>query len=309
MRSILPSILNKAGVATQRVARALCGVPLGSRIPTVNELVEICDVVRGNVQKALCNLKESGAVALEAHGQNGTILLDINYLALAEACGVDHLVGVMPLPYTGRYEGLATGLFGLLGATSIRSYISFMRGSEARVQSLLDGFADYCVMSRLAFQEYLSRGVAIEPVLDCGAYSYVGRHVLLMRQDETALEEVRLVGIDETSADQRLLTRRYFANRPVRYVPIQYTQIVSALQDGRIDVGIWNEDDLHLNEEGLVARELSERSVQYIDDTHAVVVVRSGDELTAHLIRELIDIDELLAIQGKVMRGEIPARY
>ncbi len=305
----MSGILNKSGIATQLVARALCGVEVGERIPTVADLVESCGVVRGNVQKALSNLKESGAVSLEAHGQNGTTLLAIDYEAIAAACGVNHLVGVMPLPYTGRYEGLATGLFTLMGRTTVRSYISFMRGSEARVQSMLDGFADYCTMSRLAYMDCASRGMELEAALDCGPHSYVERHVLLLRNDGTRQADIRRVGIDETSADQRLLTLNFFSDREVEYIPIQYTQIVAALKSGIIDAGIWNEDDLHLNEEGLREETLDSGNMHADDAARAVIAVRKGDALTKHLIRELIDVNELSSIQHEVMGGEIPARY
>ena len=305
----MAGILNKSGIATQLVARALCGVEVGERIPTVADLVESCGVVRGNVQKTLSNLKESGAVSLEAHGQNGTTLLSIDYEAIAAACGVNHLVGVMPLPYTGRYEGLATGLFTLMGKTTVRSYISFMRGSEARVQSMLDGFADYCTMSRLAYTDCASRGMELEVALDCGPHSYVERHVLLLRNDGTRQADIRRVGIDGTSADQRLLTLNFFSDREVEYVPIQYTQIVAALKSGIIDAGIWNEDDLHLNEEGLREETLDSGNMHADDAARAVIAVRKGDALTKHLIRELIDVNELSSIQHEVMSGEIPARY
>lgn len=305
----MTGILSKSGIATQRVARVLCSVQVGDRIPTVDELVSTCGVVRGNVQKALRNLKDLGAVQLEAHGQNGTILLSIDYLLIASACGIDHLVGVMPLPYTGRYEGLATGLFTLMGRASMRSYISFMRGSEIRVRSLLDGSADYCVMSSLAFRDCIGRGFPIVAALDCGPNSYVGRHVLLMKKGRRARGPIKKVGIDETSADQMLLTKKYFSGKDVEFVPTQYTQIVGLLKSGEIDVGIWNEDDLHLNEEGLCAEPLGWSGTLPLGDTQAIVAVRNDDFLTMRLIREQIDVDELLSIQQKVMRGILPAKY
>ena len=306
----MTGILNKTGIATRKVARALCGVTVGERIPTIDDLVDQCGVVRRNVQKALSYLKQTGAVKLEAHGQNGTVLLDIKYPALADACGVDHLVGVMPLPYTGRYEGLATGLFTLMGETQVRSYISFMRGSEARVQSLLDEFADYCTMSRLAYLDCMNRGLPLAIALECKPHSYVGRHVLLLRDDGPDVSAVHRVGIDASSADQRLLTKRFFAGRDVEYVPVQYTQIVSMIKTGQIDAGIWNEDDLHLNEEGLQAKSLESLGFHMTsDDTQAVVAVRKEDALTTSLIPEFIVIDRLAFIQEQVMQGAIPARY
>ena len=305
----MPEVLNKLGMTIESVARALCGVTRGTRIPTVSQLEEICSSSRGNIQKALASLKERGAISLEAHGQNGTLLTDIDYLAMARACGVSHITGAMPLPYTKRYEGLATALFTLLNTGEIRSFITFQRGSEARIQTLLDGSINYCVMSRLAYEEYAKRGLGISAVLDCGPLSYVGRHVLLTREGFAAGDWHRArVGIDQTSIDQSLLTECYFAGRGVTFVPVQYTHIVDMLYDGQLDAGIWNEDDHHVRVSDIPESELEGEAARQ-DNTHAVVVVRSNDALTYQLIVTLAQVNRVREIQQSVMNGEVPARY
>ena len=307
----MQELLNKAGLATQRVALALCGVAPGGRIPTVSALEEQCGMSRGNIQKALSNLKEEGAIALEPHGQNGTTLLSIDYLAIARACGRSHLTGVMPLPYTARYEGLATSLFMLLNTSDLRAYITFLRGSEARVQTLMDGSAGYAVMSRLAFDDYVSRGFPIEAALACEPLSYVGRHVLLVRDAARTDWSGARVGIDMSSVDQSRLTQRFFANTDVEYVPVQYTHIVEMLLSGDLDVGIWNEDDVHVRASGLAMRPLGKGAagVQEGDNTCAVIAVRSDDPFTRQLIRSLVSAEKVSQIQHKVMEGELAARY
>lgn len=301
-------LLNKAGIALRHVAVELCDVSLGAKIPTVSELEKSCGASRGNIQKALGALKDSGAVALEAHGQNGTLLTSVDYLALAEACGKHHLIGTMPLPYTRRYEGLATALYTLMNVSGMRSFITFLRGSEARVQMLLDGSADYAVMSRMAFEEYLHRGCELDASLTCGLFSYVGHHVLLCADAERTDWSGARVGIDESSADQSSLTRRYFADTEVDYVPVQYTHIVDMLLSGDLDVGIWNEDDLHMGTAGLAKRPLGDLGAQD-SDTSAVVAVRADDPMSRQLIRSLVDMRELEQIQRQVMEGQLVARY
>lgn len=304
----MPEVLNKLGMTIEPVARTLCGVTRGTRIPTVSKLEEICGSSRGNIQKALASLKESGAIALEAHGQNGTLLTDIDYLAMARACGISHITGAMPLPYTKRYEGLATALFTLLNTGEIRSFITFQRGSEARIQTLLDGSTNYCVMSRLAYDEYAKHGLGISAVLDCGPLSYVGRHVLLTREGFGGDWHGARVGIDQTSIDQSLLTESYFAGKGVTFVPVQYTHIVDMLYDGQLDAGIWNEDDHHVRVSDIPETELEGEAARQ-DNTHAVVVVRSSDALTYQLIATLAKADRVREIQQSVMNGEVPARY
>lgn len=304
----MSEMYSKEGVVTRRVALELCDVAVGERIPTIRELECRCDASRGNVQKALTNLRECGAVGLESHGQNGTILTSMDLLALAAICGRDHLVGVMPLPYTSRYEGLATGLFTCLNTSGIRSFITFLRGSEARVQALLDGFANYVVMSRMAFDDYVSRGYDLELVVSCAPLTYVGRHVMLTREPDRTDWTGARVGIDESSVDQSVLTRAYFEGVNVKYVPIQYTHIVDMLRAGELDTGIWNEDDVHVRATHLAQLPIDD-SVAHDENTRAVVATRSDDPLTRRLIKTLVSSEKIENIQRQVMSGELMARY
>lgn len=300
---------NKAGQTTQKVARILSRIAVGDRIPTVTALTEECQTARGNIQLAINNLRRAGAVGLEAHGQNGTILTDINYHVLANICGVKNLVGSMPLPYTRRYEGLATALFTLLNNEEITNLIAFMRGSEARVHGLLEGRANYCVMSRMAYQEYCRRGTPIREVLDCGAQTYVGRHVLLTRPGFSGKWQGCRVGIDESSVDQSYLTRTFFKDKNVEFVPAQYTQFMTMLQKGKMDVGIWNEDDLDGQGTSIECRPLSLTEETRNDDDRAVIVVQKDDMLVNHLLREYLTVEKLTDVQRQVMSGERVACY
>lgn len=305
--------------AVARVARVLCSSRVGDRIPTVSELVVRTDVSRGSVQNALAHLKETGAAGLEAHGQLGTFLTSVDYEAMAHASGVEHLVGVMPLPYTRRYEGIATGLFTQFSHSSLRTYITFLRGSEARARSLADGFANYCVLSRLAFDDCVAHGMGLEAVLDLGLGSYVSRHVIVRSPGAPAGWAGARVGFDASSPDQRLLTSRCFGAYDVRLVPVQYSNIIEMLRAGQIDAAIWNMDDAHVADEGVICEDIGplvgasdERGAAAsapADDTRAVVAALAGDGLTANLLRTLVDVDELRRIQQAVMAGEMLARY
>lgn len=313
----MAALISKVGLSVQQVARILCTVPVGERIPTVSDLVEMSGASRGNVQKALEYLKESGVVRLQSHGHQGTNLLEIDHVAIARVCGINHLVGAMPLPYTRRYEGLATGLYTLLNEGELKAYISFMRGSEARVQSLMEGLASFCVMSSLAYGDYVRRGTDFTCVMSLGPRSYVGRHVLICADGSRRDWNGARVGIDYSSADQRELTEHYFARWDVEYVPVQYTQIVEMLRTGYLDVGIWNEDDLGVSECGLTTIPLTaaqgesgdEGFLAFEEDTTAVIVTRGDDPLVGHILQESIDVARLADIQNEVMSGRIPARY
>lgn len=55
-------------------------------------------------------LQENGAIKLESKGHLGTFLIAKNTAILLAFAGITSIVGVMPLPYSKRYEGFATGL-------------------------------------------------------------------------------------------------------------------------------------------------------------------------------------------------------
>lgn len=295
---------NKAGQATQKVARILSRVTVGERIPTVTALTEECQTARGNVQLAITNLRNAGAVQLEAHGQNGTLLTGIDYRSLARVCGVQNLVGSMPLPYTRRYKGMATALYTLLNNGEVTNLIAFMRGSEARIRGLQEGRSNYTVISRMAYQEYQRRGIPLKEVLDCGPHSYVGRHVLIMRPGFNGEWNGCRVGIDASSADQNYLTRTFFKGMDVQFIPAQYTQFLTMLQRGDMDVGIWNEDDLDGQGMELRCEPFTLPEAQAHEDDRAVIVVQQDDMLMSHLLREFLSVKSLIDIQQQVMRGE-----
>lgn len=303
----MQGIHNKTGQTIQRISLVLCGFEPGDRIPTVSELERTCSSSRGNVQKALAYLKECGAIGMTPHGKNGTLLTSIDYALLSQAYGTQYLVGVMPLPYTPRYEGLATSLFTLLNTDDIRAFITFQRGSEARVQSVVNELASYCVMSRLAFEDYAARDLALEAVADFGPLSYVGRHALLTRDGKREDWTGARVAVDVSSADQRILTERYFGDFDVEYVPVQYTQIVDMLNGGELDAGIWNEDDALVRKSGLSVDRIGFDGDS--DNTHAVIVTRKDDVITKRLVHLLVSKEKVLDTQRRVMGGEIPPRY
>lgn len=302
------ALYNKTGITTQKLARVLCAVQLGNKIPTVSQLSEMCSSSRGNVQKALSILKDSGAISLEAHGKYGTNLISVNYRELARICGIKQLLGMMPLPYTKRYEGLATSLYTLINGTEFKGFISFSRGSESRVNSMMSGYCNYCVMSCMAFDDYVEMGIPLVKVIDCGPETYVGKHVLITRNDWTKNWDGMRVGVDESSADQRNLTRAYFKGVDAELVSLQYTQIIGMLRNNEIDAGIWNVDDLDTVSDHLATHDLGP-AMEHLGDTSAVIAVKEDDALSAHLLREILDVNVLRDIQQEVMTGRMMARY
>lgn len=299
------SLLQKSGLATLQVAQILAGLEPGERIPTVTELSEQCDMARGNIQIALNNLKQNGIIQLESHGQNGTIATDIDYLAMAQYCSNTNLTCVMPMPYGLRYEGLASGLYEELNQKSVTGAIAFMRGSGYRLACVEEGRFHLCVMSHLAFEYYEQQGKDIQTVAAFGSRSYVEQHRIFVRPDFDGNWQGCKVGLDTSSVDQELLTRFCFADKPVQYVPIIYSQLVPFLHNGMIDAGVWSAD--------MLPEGLSYYPMPCLDeqekDTVAVLVCRKSDNVTAQLVRKVLSVQNVTDIQRRVMNREIIPRY
>ena len=299
------NLLQRSGLATLQVAQILAQLEPGMRIPTVTELSEQCQMARGNIQIALNNLKQNRVIRLESHGQNGTIATDIDYVAMARYCSNTNLTCVMPMPYGLRYEGLASGLYEELNQKGVTGAIAFMRGSGYRLACVEEGRFHLCVMSLLAFEHYQQEGKEIQLVVAMGPHSYVEQHRVFVRPDFTGNWENCKVGLDTSSVDQELLTRICFADKPVQYVPIIYSQLVPFLHNGVIDAGVWSAD--------MLPKELRCYPMPYLDeqekDTIAVLACRRDDNITAQLVRKLLTVDRVEDIQRRVMEKHLIPRY
>lgn len=299
------SLLQKSGLATLQVAQILAGLEPGNRIPTVTELSEQCEMARGNIQIALNNLKQNHVIRLESHGQNGTIATEIDYVAMAQYCSNTGLTCVMPMPYGLRYEGLASGLYEELNQKGVTGAIAFMRGSGYRLNCVEEGRFHLCVMSQLAFEHYAQEGKDIQLIAAFGPQSYVEQHRVFVRPDFKGDWQNCKVGVDASSVDQEMLTRFCFADKPVQYVPIIYSQLVPFLHSGVIDAGVWSADMLP---EGLSYYPMPRLDEQE-KDTVAVLACRKSDNITAQLVRKILSVERVDHIQQQVMRKQIIPRY
>jgi hypothetical protein len=300
--------MQKRGLAIQIVARELASLNIGDKIPTITEFCEQKGISRGSVQYALDTLKGLQAIDIKPRGHLGTFIENVNCIKLAGICDAGSLVGVMPLPYTKRYEGLAAGLYSSLNTDEISSNIAFMRGSGNRLQQLMAGRYHFAVMSRLAFDEYIGRKYPIRAVVNFGLRSYVERHVVIVRKDFDGKWEGKLIGVDDSSFDQKSLTLGYFSNKKVSYFPLVYNQILTCLRNKQIDAGVWNKDDVGREVHDIETLELANPSIE-TKDTEAVVVCRDDDAISIRLIEKLINVEKIRTEQKEVISGERVPRY
>ncbi len=298
------SFIKKEGVAQASLARYLLGEKTGNRLKTIDELASECGFSVGLIQAALKTLENAGAIAVERRGRNGSFLTKMDNKALLAMADIGTVVCAMPLPYTRLYEGLASGLKAQFDG--IPFYYAHMRGSDARVECLLNGVYDLAVVSRLAAQSYLEKG-DLSLSLALGPHTYVGEHKLIRRAGEN--QAIRRVGLDPRSADQRIMTEVYFAGRPIKLLDVSYHESFNRIAKGDVDAVIWNVgNDVDLARYGLEALPL-EGDECFIQASEAVVLTRAEDIPIQQLLRTVVNKAELLAHQQRVLTGQQEPSY
>ncbi len=217
----LRPLFSKQGLAATLLAADLLQYQPGDQIPRAQDYSRQYRLGAGTIQTALQQLRDVGVVRLTPRGHLGTFMGEVSYAGLWRFTMRGPLVGAMPLPYSHRYEGLATGLHEVFREASLPLNLIFIRGSLNRIDAMEHGRCDFVVMSRLAFEEMMKEGRPIAMVTSLGLGTWVGNHVVVLR--ERTASRVRSgmrVGIDTQSVDHTTLVRRACHGQEVEMVDI-----------------------------------------------------------------------------------------
>lgn len=296
------TFIKKEGIALVSLARYLLVMKGGERLRTIDEMSDEFSLSVGVVQNALKTLEASDSIKLERRGRNGTILKELDMARLLRQADLGNLVCAMPLPYTKLYEGLASGLRSQF--TTLPLFFAHMRGAEVRINCLIEGIYDIAVVSRLAADSYIEQGKVVIAV-NLGSRSYVDGHQLICRKG--ALADIRRVGFDPSSPDQRLLNDIAFVGQDLEWVETPYSECLRHIENGMIDAAIWNISNAQPNPM-LEAHPLT-GDPRYQQASEAVILVRKDNAPILRLLTTLVDTFALLNHQQAVERGEIEPRY
>ncbi|HGV9225563.1 GntR family transcriptional regulator YhfZ [Citrobacter amalonaticus] len=298
------TFIKKEGVVLTTLARYLLGEKCGNRLKTIDELAAECHSSVGLTQAALKTLESSGAIRIERRGRNGSYLVEMDNRTLLKHVDINNVVCAMPLPYTRLYEGLASGLKAQFDG--IPFYYAHMRGADIRVECLLNGVYDMAVVSRLAAESYLAQD-GLRITLALGPHTYVGEHQLICRKSESA--DVKCVGLDNRSADQKIMTEACFGDRDVELIDMPYHESLQRIAKGDVDAVIWNVvAEAELAVLGLEATPLT-NDPRFLQATEAVVLTRAEDYPMQQLLRAVVNKEALLAHQQRVANGEQEPSY
>ncbi|GMC08167.1 transcriptional regulator [Enterococcus thailandicus] len=302
--------LKKKGIIVNFLASDLLQKKKGDRVPSVTDYQTKYEVARGTIQNALSFLKDREAIKVKSHGHLGTFIEEINYSILQEYALSDTILGTMTLPYSRLYEGLATGIYDVFKENNIKLNLAYIRGSKERVRSIVNKTYRFAVISKFAAEQAISTGEPIEISLDFGSRSYLSKHVLLFRdKNQNQIEKNMKIAIDYSSIDQQLLTKSIIKDEQVEYVEMQGHQIISALQNGQIDAGIWNYDEIRdKNHQGL-HHVLLEDSQMERDMSTSVIITHVDDASMNAFFQKSVDKEKILSIQKDVCAGKIIPQY
>ncbi|MDR2259272.1 MAG: hypothetical protein LBE14_09015 [Treponema sp.] len=301
-------LFNKNGLAVIKLAGELGSCRAGDRLPRIQDLAKQMKLSVGTTQYGLNFLKDKNVVSLVSRGHLGTFIHSVNYHALQDYMGTAVKACVMPLPYSLRYEGLATA-FSELGNIKGKEkfFLAFMNGSCRRIKALLEQRYDCALVSRMAAEEHIARGAAMEIAAAYGPRSFLENHVLVFRTRSPA--GIRKLGLDKESLDQTLLSKKFLKSHPeVKVLNLAYTNIIKRILAGDADATVWNLDYIREHHPSLrfAPLDLSDCTDSM---TEAVLAVRKGDMMTIDYLTRHFPAAKVLKTQEAVLKGRRIPEY
>ncbi|WP_409295636.1 GntR family transcriptional regulator YhfZ [Peribacillus sp. SCS-26] len=300
---------SKQGIVVQKLAEELLIIEVNERLPKVSDFAEKFEVGRGTIQTALKILEGENCIRVEPRGHLGTFLRYKSVPNLLTYSGANRIQGVMPLPYSKKYEGLATGFTAQLESLGLSLNIAFMRGSKPRLEGMKEGRYDFALMSKFSAMEELNENDDLTIALEFGGKTYVSEHAIIFSDTEKKrLEDGMKVGIDSFSTDQKILTQAEANGMNIEYLELNYMHLLQHLKAGTIDAMIWNVDEIDFEVHNIQPL-TSPLAIEYEKQMNeAVCVIKKDNRKMAYIISLLSD-REIVDIQTKVVNGDLMPKY
>ncbi|OON38659.1 hypothetical protein BTJ39_17545 [Izhakiella australiensis] len=274
------------------IARVILSHGLGGRLPTTSWFQDALEIGSGTVQKALLELKKSGAVQLVSRGHQGTFVVGWDFARLWDAA---HLAPVhMLLPPRGSQEAtqVASAFVRQCSRWSVVTTVGYLRGARSRLAAFEQGEADIVLLSSGSAQMLLAQaGEPDDELFDVGNGSYYRpQSLVVVEKNGAAPVGRRRVGIDFHSSDHQRLTRAQFPEQDYDYVEVDFTLLPRSVFLGEIDTGVWHQEAslIPLDRVGLSIRPLDNSAALTLADSisSAVLLVRAATPV-ARLLHQL----------------------
>jgi hypothetical protein len=288
------------------VARLLLHHSQGEKLPRMMDFAHKLKTGNGTIQEAFIQLSRLGAIAVEAHGARGTYLAQIDYPLLWRCAGNDWIVGSMPLPYTLRYEGLATALYAQLAASGLPFNMTYQHGALSRAEMVRKGHYHYAVMSLLAAEHFRCQHPEMALVARLPVGTYVAEHVLVSRVPR---EQIRRIGVDFTSLDEILLAENELQNGyNWEKIPATGSQVLDLLQEGLFDAIIWYRDGIQRVPDDVLLLPL-QGDVHKRELATQATILAVGDAPVCHVLLSVFSPQQITLIQQEVLSRQRSPRY
>ena len=296
------------GLALTFLAKKYLLLEPDDRVPTVEEFCKESNISQGTMQAAISILKEEGAISTRSRGHLGTFVENVNHHKLLSYLGNRTLVGSLPLPYTKKYEGLATGIYKAFFNNEIQVSLSYMNGSEKRLSGLQEDRSNFIITSGLTADYLIKKNGNLAEFLVLPEQTYVTKHVLVFRKGEDAqIKSGARIGVDTQSIDYTLLTKYVTKGKNVQLIQMPYNQVSKSIEEGLIDFAIWNKDEVVEHNYPLDYSEIDNNLT--VRSSQAVFVGKKTDIFTKSILEKTINVDKLLSTQKKVISGELLPEY
>ncbi|MFD9625707.1 GntR family transcriptional regulator YhfZ [Peribacillus muralis] len=303
------NLYSKSGIILQKIAEELLFINIDERIPKIGDFSSQFNVGRGTIQTALKKLEDLNCISLESRGHLGTFLRSKNINNLLDYSGISQITAVMPLPYSKKYEGLATGLTYEFEQLNLSFNIAFMRGDKLRLNGLKEGRYDFALVSRFSAKEELKNNSELSVVLGFGVQTYVSNHAIIFSDpSRSTIIDGMKIGIDDCSTDQVTLTNAETDGKKVEYVQLNYMHLLPHLKANNIDATIWSIDQI--DKEQFHTQPLtSKQAIQYEKEMNeAVCLIEKGNRKLEYILN-LLSKEKIVEIQSLVEGGSFIPRY
>jgi YhfZ C-terminal domain/Helix-turn-helix domain len=306
----MSSLLEKTGLICREIARDLIPLDVGRKVKTTSEYARLLRAGQGTVQKAFKRLEEMQAMVLESRGHLGTYLAAKDLGRLWAVSGLGIVTGVMPLPDSREYEGIATALAHLFDVANIPLNLLHLNGARRRIEHLKSG-ADFVVLSRFSAERALAEDPTLRVFLSSVPGSFYDSNSLRVMVEADATDRkggIRRVGIDETSWDHAAVTRLEFEDAPVEFIQSPYHMIPDLILGRAIDAAVWRTTTRRVQaaSEALSFRRLRSEDARRVSEAQSRLALVGTEEngITKSLFSEIVDERRMLEIRNEVIAGE-----
>ncbi len=297
-------LLTKQGETVLNISELLLKMKSGEKLPNNSKLSKDYKVGAGTVQAALKYLISVEAIDLISKGQQGTILSYVNYEKLLQLCGNPIVRGVMPLPNSIQFEGLATGLYKNFDKSATLLKMTYVRGGKKRLDLLLDGMADFIICSRMTAEKAKEEHPEICILTSFGSKSYVSRCGILFKDpNSSGIKDGMRIGVDTDSYDHIALNEYISRNHDVVQIPIKYSDVATLFESSVMDATFWSLDNYKNASNGKII-EFTGDEDKIVSDTMEGVLICLDDSDKKLLLNDILAVDKIRCIQDQVIAGK-----